>query len=220
MNSRKIESAASATADPPPSARRHNRQEDSQMKRLGFLLFLVLMLGIASGTALAQNVGDNSVYFTTYFSNNAPAPDATVRIVNDGDTGGNLWASFYVFDDSQELTECCSCVITPDGLLSESVYKNLTANPLTGIRPTRGVIKVISSSTFAGPPGFTNTPTPGLREWATHVQNTGGATRAVTETLAADSNLVPAEQTLLQQLCLFDSLLSGKPCTCTPEDQD
>jgi hypothetical protein len=187
------------------------------MKRLGFLLFLVLMLGIASGTALAQ--GDNSVYFTTYFSNNAPTPDATVRIINDGDTGGNLWASIYVFDDSEELQECCSCVVTPDGLLSESVYKNLTANALTGIRPTRGVIKVISSSTFT-PPGSVNTPTPGLREWATHVQNTGGAARAVTETLAADSNLAPAEQTLLEMLCKFDSLLSGKPCTCTPEDAD
>ena len=35
------------------------------MKRVGFLLFLVLMLGIASGTALAQApVGDGSVYFT------------------------------------------------------------------------------------------------------------------------------------------------------------
>jgi hypothetical protein len=188
------------------------------MKKLGFLLFLVLMLGIASGTALAQ--GDNSVYFTTYFSNNAPTPDATVRVINDGDTGGNLWASIYVFDDSQELQECCSCAITPDGLLSESVYKNLTANALTGIRPTRGVIKVISSSTYAGVPVFTNTPTPGLREWATHVQNTGGAARAVTETLAADSNLVPAEQSLLEMLCKFDFLLSGKSCTCTPEDQD
>jgi hypothetical protein len=187
------------------------------MKRLGFLLFLVLMLGIASGTGLAQNVGDNSVYFTTYFSNNAPTPDATVRIINDGDTGGDLWASIYVFDDSEELQECCSCRVTPDGLLSESVYKNLTANALTGIRPTRGVIKVISSSTQAA---FTNTPTPGLREWATHVQNTGGVGRAVTETLAADSNLVGSEQSLLEMLCKFDSLLSGKPCTCTPEDSD
>jgi hypothetical protein len=190
------------------------------MKKLGFLLFLVLMLGIASGTGLAQNVGDNSVYFTTYFSNNAPAPDATVRIINDGDTEADLWASIYVFDDSEELQECCSCRVTPDGLLSESVYKNLTANALTGIRPTRGVIKVISSSVFAGGPNYTNTPTAGLREWATHVQNTGGAARAVTETLAADSNLVASEETLLEMLCHFDSLLSGKACTCTPEDAD
>ena len=115
------------------------------MKTYVLLLFLALML-VFSANAVAQNVGDNSIYFTTYYSNanTNGAPDATVRIINDGDTGANLWASFYVFDDSQELTECCSCVITPDGLLSESVNKNLTANPLTGRLSTRGVIKVLS----------------------------------------------------------------------------
>jgi hypothetical protein len=189
------------------------------MKKLGFLMFVLALALMLGGTALAQNVGDNSVYFTTYYSNanTIGAPDATVRIVNDGDTGGDLWASIYVFDDSQELTECCSCDITADGLLSESVNKNLTAAPLTGVKPTRGVIKVISSSTFAGAPAFTNTPTAGLRGWATHVQ---AAPFVRTETALADSNLAPAEQTLLQQLCFFDKLLSGKPCTCTPEDQD
>ncbi len=65
------------------------------MKKLGLSLFpilaIALMLGIASGSALAQNVGDNSVYFTTYYSNanTTGAPDGTVRIINDGDTGGN-----------------------------------------------------------------------------------------------------------------------------------
>ena len=199
------------------------------MKRVGFLLFLVLMLGIASGTALAQNVGDNSVYFVTYFANNvAAAPDATLRIINDGDRGGNLWASIYVFDDSEELTECCSCKVTPDGLLSESVRKNLTANPLTSLKPTRGVIKVISSSTESDVnTGFAaNTPTPGLRGWATHIQSVANATPfgpapySQTEDELADSNLAPAEQAFLEMLCKFDSLLSGKPCTCTPEDKD
>jgi hypothetical protein len=203
------------------------------MKKLGFsflLLAVALMLG---GTALAQ--GDNSVYFTTYYSNasgnycppgqtNCTGPtaaDATVRIINDGDTGKNLWASIYVFDDSEELIECCSCGVTPDGLLSESVNNNLTANPLTGRTSARGVIKVISSSTesdvntnFAP-----NTPTAGLRAWATHIQKYATAV-GVTETRFANSNLVKGEQTLLEQLCYFENLLSGYPCTCTPEDHD
>jgi hypothetical protein len=195
------------------------------MKKLGFSLLLLAIALMLGGTALAQ--GDNSVYFVTYYSNAngaaaaATAPDATVRIINDGSTGANLWASIYVFDDSEELTECCSCVVTPDGLLSESVNKNLTAAPLTGRTSTRGVIKVISSSTesdvntnFAA-----NTPTAGLRAWATHIQKlTSGY--GITETLFADANLVKGEQTLLQQLCYFDYLLSGYPCTCTPEDHD
>ena len=194
------------------------------MKKLSLLMLAIaLLMGIVSGTAAAQaapaaGVGDNSVYFVSYFSNNvAAAPDATVRFINDGDTGANLWASIYVFDDSQELTECCACVITPDGLLSESVKTQLTAAPLTGKVPTRGVIKVISSST-ADP---TNVyPTAGLRGWATHIQGPTKNVYSITETAFADSNLVAKEQTLLEELCYFDSLLSGLPCTCTPEDHD
>ena len=192
------------------------------MKKISLLLLAIaLLMGIA-GNAVAQNPpatgGDNSVYFVSYFSNNvAAAPDATVRFINDGDTGGNLWAAFYVFDDSQELTECCACQITPDGLLSESVKTQLTAAPLTGKVPTRGVIKVISSSSFDP----TNViPTAGLRGWATHIQVVKGTTYAITETAFADSNLKAAEETLLQNLCYYDALLSGLPCTCTPEDHD
>jgi|SRR5271166_2452272 len=191
------------------------------MKKLAFLMLMLALALMLGGTALAQ--GDNSVYFVTYYSNanTTNAPDATVRAVNDGDTGRDLWASIYVFDDSEELTECCSCDITPDGLLSESVNKNLTANPLTSIKPTRGVIKIISSCRESDvTTSFqSNLPTPGIRAWATHVQKlTSGY--SVTETPFADANLAAGEQALLENLCRFDNLLSGKPCTCTPEDQD
>ena len=191
------------------------------MKKASLLLLAIaLLMGIA-GSASAQAVtstGDNSVYFVSYFSNNvAAAPDATVRFINDGDTAGNLWAAFYVFDDSQELTECCACQITPDGLLSESVKTNLTANPLTGKVPARGVIKVISSSSLDP----TNViPTAGLRGFATHIQAVTKTTYAITETSVADANLGGAEEKLLQNLCYYDALLSGLPCTCTPEDHD
>jgi hypothetical protein len=194
------------------------------MKKLGFLMLAIaLMLG---GTALAQNIGDNSVYFTTYYSNanTTGAPDATVRIVHDGDLGPfvNLWASIYVFDDSEELVDCCSCVVTPDGLLSESVNKDLTYFALTGRKPQRGVIKVISGKNESDK--YTNfapiVTAPGLREWATHIQKSTSNGYAVTETLAADSNLVAGEQELLRELCYFDFLLSGYPCNCTQEDYD
>jgi hypothetical protein len=192
------------------------------MKKLGLLLFLILAVALMGGSAFAQ--GDNSTYFVTYFANNVTAaPDATVRFINDGDTNGNLWAAIYVFDDSQELTECCACEVTPDGLLSESVKTELTANPLTGRVPARGVIKVISSSSFD--PTAT-VPTAGLRGWATHIQSTankypnGPAPYSQTETAFHDANLSSGEQALLQNLCYYDALLSGSPCSCTPEDRD
>ncbi len=197
------------------------------MKKLGFLTLLIAIAVMPGATALAQ---DDSRYFTTYYSNanTANAPDATVRIINDGSAalitgpqgptaqGADLYANIYVFDDSEELTECCSCLVTPDGLLSESVNKNLTANPITGIRPTRGVIKIITSDVGGGSFGA---PTNGLHGWATHVQKLASGF-AVTEALLADSNLAPSEETLLYQLCYYDRELSGQPCTCTPEDQD
>ena len=131
------------------------------MKRLGLLLLpilaITLMLG---GNAFAQPApGDGSYYFVTYYSNanTSGAPDGTLRLINDGEesTGSvfhSLWAAIYVFDDSQEMRSCCACYISANGLLSESVNKELTANEFTGRgEMTRGVLKVISS--------YTNDPT-------------------------------------------------------------
>jgi hypothetical protein len=190
------------------------------MKRVGFV---VAMLALALiGSAAAQNVGDNSVYFVTYYSNNqAGAPNATVRFINDGDTGGNLFAAIYMFDDSQEMIACGACVITPDGLLSEDVKTELTNNPLTGRVPTRGVIKVISSSKWDPTNPW---PVAGLRGFATHIQRatpTSGA-YATTETAVADANLSTTEEWALANLCYYSGLLgSGQgTITCTQEDKD
>jgi len=115
------------------------------MKRFGLSLFPMLaitqILGIALGHAAVQNVGDNSVYFTTYFSNaNTPsAPDATVRIINDGDTNGNLWAAYYVFDDSQELSECCSCLVWA---AARPNVRLGTVGPACRYRPATGSARV------------------------------------------------------------------------------
>jgi hypothetical protein len=214
------------------------------MKKLGFMLLLVLMLGIASGTALAQSapnqgpVGNGSVYFVTYYSNaggpcvptaqtngGVAAPDAVVRFINDGDTGSDLWADYYVFDDSQELQECCSCDITADGINSEDLNNNLLGNVLTGKATTKGVIKVIASSSNDA----TNPkPTAGLRGFATHIQranpaaNGGGGAYFVTEAPFANANLASGEQSYLGLLCKFAVILgSGRgTCSCTPEDYD
>jgi hypothetical protein len=114
------------------------------------------------------------------------------------------------------------------------VQNNLTANPLTGKIPTRGVIKVISS---ASPDPRAVIPVAGLHGFATHIQLTGTATYAITEAPLLDANLggiinntstknakgavaLVGEQGLLDNLCAFSYLLSGAPCTCTPEDQD
>ena len=205
------------------------------MKRVGLVLFSMVAIAlICSGSALAQ--GDNSTYFVTYYANNVSgAPDATLRAINDGSAGaygGNLFADFYVFDDSEELVTCCSCEVTPDGLLSESV-KAMTKDAIRGVAPTRGVIKVISSSTPFNPTKETPPPngtvevdTAGLRLWATHIQSSanknpnGPAPYDQTETALADSNWTSGEQGLLELICWADAWFGGTPCPCTPEDED
>ena len=206
------------------------------MKKLVFMLFMLTLALMLTGNALAQNVGDSSVYFVTYYSNanTAGAPDGVVRVVNDGDQAtsapegvenGPLWAAFYIFDDREELQSCCSCLVTADGLTSESVNKELTDNEITGrAERTRGVIKVVSSST--------NDPTnpiatPGLRVWATHVQATTNLPTQkgpffVTEAPAADANLGKIELSNLAISCSYGLTLgSGYGlCGCTPEDHD
>ena len=216
------------------------------MKKLGLLLLpilaITLMLG---GNAFAQ--GDNTAYFVTYYSNanTTGAPDGTLRIVNDGDQSTTdyegvennpLWAAIYVFDDSQELRSCCACQITSDGLLSESVNKELTANEFTGRgQIARGVIKVVSSSSWDP----TNpSPVSGLRGFMTHIQATtttfpapgpGNPVNAVekgpwfvTEDALADSNLTKLENSNLGTLCSYGLTIgSGYGlCPCTVEDYD
>jgi hypothetical protein len=208
------------------------------MKKLGFVLCLALMLGIASVSALAQAApaGNGSNYFVTYYANAnsaqcvngaVGAPDAVVRVINDGDTGSALWASYYVFDDSQELQECCSCYVSPDGVNSEDINNDLLGNVLTGKATTKGVIKIISSSTNPGDP-TNNTLAAGLRGFATHIQranpaaNGGSGAYFVTEAPLAKSNLAAGEKSMLEQLCKFAAILgSGRGvCQCTQEDWD
>jgi hypothetical protein len=201
------------------------------MKKLGLLLLpilaITLMLG---GNAFAQ---DNSVFFTTYYSNAnyAGAPDATVRIVNDGNTDGNLYADIYVLDDSQELQACCGCLVSKDGLLSESVDSNLTYNSLTGKINHRGVIKIFSDANINGwDAGSAVSSKAGLRVSATHVQSlaAAGGGYALTETNGNDANLGAVEKSLLPEECGFivgtedeAGLGSGQgTCSCTPEDYD
>jgi len=195
------------------------------MKKLGLVLLTITL--ILGGMAVAQ---DNSVFFTTYYShaNTGGAPDATVRIVNDGNTDGNLWADIYVLDDSQELQECCGCVVSKDGLLSESVDSNLTANSLTGKLNTRGVIKIMSDATSTGWDAQTAVSSKaGLRVSATHVQSLVEG-YALTETNANDANLGSVEKSLLPEECGFITGSEGEGglgsgfgiCSCTREDSD
>jgi len=187
-------------------------------KTLFLALVVVGLVTIGAGVASAQDV-----YKINYFSNNAaPAPDATVRISNPGLTYGNLCAMIYVFDADQQLTECCGCVETHNGLRTLSVRSNLTSNPLTGVVSRNGVIKVVSAAVNNSPcdPTSNVKPTANLRAWVTHIQNAVGTAFPITETESSDSTLGATELANLQAQCAFINILgSGQGlCSCGTGD--
>jgi len=177
------------------------------------------MIASGAGLASAQTIGSSTdVFKVNYFANNvAAAPDATVRIDNPGLTYGNLCAMVYVFDNDQQLTECCGCVETHDGLRTMSVKKDLTSNPLTGVVSNNGVIKIVAAAVNNSPcdPTANVSPRANMRAWATHIENALGGAYPITETEFSDSSLGATELANLQAQCSFIGVLGSGHGVCT-----
>ena len=77
--------------------------------------------------------------------------ESLVRVVDVGNyeaspTTGDLCINFYVFDDDQEMQECCSCPTTADEVNTFSIINELTSNPQFASPLGVGVIKMVGSS--------------------------------------------------------------------------
>jgi len=187
-------------------------------KILAFVATAILLSAIA--------VAQEDVYWVTYYSNrnNAVGADAFVRIVNPGLQGsplsenqGTVCADIYVFDDEQEMVECCACPITANALLEFSLDTNLVQNPLTGIPPPNsGVIKLVSdlgSNCNPQAPILTQD----VRAWATHLQQPVADGYISTEDKFLRAPLSASEQAFLGETCAFVIYLGNGfkgQCTC------
>ncbi len=203
---------------------------NSRIKRLALCTTVMATLALAfSGAAWGQG-GPDAVFAISYYSNahTTGAPDATLRLSNDGSLtdaspAGDLCAAIYVFDNNEEMVECCSCRVTPNGYLALSVNTNLTSNVLTGRTLTRGVVKVVSSlptggvcdPTTIGP--NTNNTQVGIRGWLTHVQKAAAGFQFTEEELL-DSNLDNDEQTDLAEDCQVAIELGSGVGVCSCKD--
>ena len=191
------------------------------MKKIITIVVCSLALILCSASAFAQADTLKVDYFAN--ANTAGAPDGTVRLDNPGtnpSATGNICADIFVFDPNQEMSECCSCLLTPDGLRTLSVNSDITGNPLTGVTLTTGVIKVVSTKpTIAGacPLPTTVVPVAAVRAWATHIQDSNFA---VTETGSQDATLSATEIASLGRQCFSIKLVgSGKGvCSCGTGD--
>ena len=178
-------------------------------------LSMGLMLGADNNAAAATPVQDTlSVnYFTN--ANTAGAPDGTVELTNPGTSGGSVCANIYVFYPDEEMTECCACSLSPDGLRTLSINSDLTSNPLVGVKATIGLIKIVSSSYPCGN-GTAIVPTPSVRAWGTHILGLSTEGYAITEGEFQSASLSNKEISSLEAGCsAIQSVGSGHGiCGC------
>jgi len=175
------------------------------------MFFLATTLAVA---AFAQNpISADSPYQVHYFANltGAIAGAAAASVINFTNTGangagigsgttasvtGSICANIYVFDQDEEMVECCSCAVTPDGLDSVTLA-GLTANKLfVDNNIGNVVVKILATAPVAGscsgsdllagnPPGVN-----GLLAWGTNVHaGIGAGVPALTETAFIPSTL-------------------------------
>ncbi len=189
------------------------------------LSMLALAGALLSVAAFAQNpITADSPYQIRYASN-LSIGDSVVNISNTGarggvtlqsgtsaSIGGSVCANVFVFTPDEEIVSCCSCPVTPNGLVSLSAQKDLIVNPLTRATPTSVVIKLVATVPVGGSCNNsaaavgTATLAPGMVAWGTTLHaNTSAAagTYGVTETAFTPAPLSASELARLANTCTF-----------------
>jgi hypothetical protein len=173
----------------------------------------------AYGQVSATNVTFDGPYQVRYASN-LNIGDSVINITNSGARGagfdagtsssttGAICANVYTFSPDEQLISCCSCPVTPNGLVSLSANNDLVSNTLTPAHPTSIVIKLLASAPVGGScngsaaaPGALSS---GMLAWGTtiHAGPVAGTTFGV-ETAFSPATLSAGELTRATALCGF-----------------
>src|SRR5438067_2469637 len=103
--------------------------------------------------------------FQVRYAANLNLGESYINITNDGANGapllgpgfggavGNICVNVYAFSPDEQLVSCCSCLVTPNGVVNLGVTRDLTSKTLTGVIPTSAVVKLISTLAGAGGTG-------------------------------------------------------------------
>jgi hypothetical protein len=120
-------------------------------KQIAFVFAAIALSTVAFG----QEDGDRAYHIG--YAANLNIGDSEINISNDGGRagfynnnttglgGGNICANVYTFDPSEEMISCCSCLVTPNALVSLSAKNDLINNVLTPAIPSSIVIKMVAS---------------------------------------------------------------------------
>jgi hypothetical protein len=174
-------------------------------------LAVVLLSTAAFGQAIPGSPADA---FQVRYASNLLATgsgSSIINITNAGTTntaGGaltNLCINVYAFSPDEQLVSCCTCTVTPNGLVSLDVKRDLTTNTLTpGIVPS-AVIKLVatSGSTCNASSVAAANLAAGMVAWGTtfHALPQGGF--GITETRFSNEGLSTAELARITSFCGF-----------------
>lgn len=182
---------------------------------------LILAATLIPVAAYAQNpMTTDSPYQIRYISN-LSAADSVINITNTGASGANLGsgsaatiagsicANVYAFAADEEIVSCCSCPVTPNGVVSLSAQSSILGNALSGrLASTTLAVALVSTlpvgGSCASSAATKGTLAPGMLAWL-HAEAPSTATtcNGGTETSFAPATLIANEYTRLTSLCSF-----------------
>jgi hypothetical protein len=166
----------------------------------------------SSTTILVEPIGAVS-----YFTTGPSGIDTTLRVTNPGADESNLCAMVYVFDQDQQMAECCGCRISQDGLRTWSLNKDLIGNPLTGRVPITGSILLVTAD-YVGNQSCDSSsinPTGMSIAWSTHLQTLSPNASTVSEEPLSEIPLNATLTSALQAQCKFVQQLGGGQGICS-----
>ena len=173
--------------------------------------------------ALAQPNTTEDHFFQVRYASNLNVGDSVINITNSGARGAGLAAgtsaattgaicvNVYAFSPDEQMISCCSCPVTPNGLVSLSARQDLISNTLTPAVPTSIVVKLLATAPVGGSCA-SSAATPSDSEFSlgmlaygttVHAAAVAGGDPAVTETKFAPAFLSRGELGRLQSLCTF-----------------
>jgi hypothetical protein len=183
-------------------------------------LRVLVLATVALTTAVFAQAVDTP--YQVRYASNLNIGDSVVNISNSGARGadlqagqttaitGSICANVYAFSPDEQMVSCCSCPVTPNGLVSLSAKTDLISNTLTPAVPTSIVIKLYASVPAAGNNGCNGSAAApgaaanGMLAWGTTLHaNTATGVPAVTETAFSPAFLSAGELFRLTQLCTF-----------------